>query len=88
MRSGREASQAMLIHGNNRMSQIMYCIDASSSFLLSRKNAIEIAQNQIDIITQHWIEVCNIAELSEIDRRLLWGRQFLNPYALEGFNIS
>ena len=82
-RSGREASQAMLIHKSNRMSQIVSCLDASSSFLLSRKNAVEIAQHQINVITKYWMEVCDTAELGETDRKLFWGRQFLNPYALE-----
>ena len=83
-RSGREASQAMLIHESNRMSQIVSCLDASASFLLSRKSAIAIVQNQIDVIAKYWVEVCDVAELGETDRKLFWGRQFLNPYALEG----
>jgi len=64
------------------MSQIVSCLDASASFLLSRKNAI--AQHQIDVITKYWVEVCDTAELGETDRKLFWGCQFLNPYAVEG----
>ena len=33
----------------------------------------------------HWDEVCDIAGTSRADKELLWGRQFLNPYALEGY---
>jgi serine/threonine-protein kinase HipA len=38
-------------------------------------------------IGQNWTRVCEEAALSEADGNLLWGRQFLNPYAftaLEG----
>ena len=83
-RSGREASQAMLIRGNNRMSQIASCLDASASFLLSHKDASAIVTKQINVITEYWDTVCDEAELGETDRQLFWNRQFLNPYALEG----
>jgi serine/threonine-protein kinase HipA len=42
---------------------------------------------QMRVIAGRWGEVCAIASLSEVDRNLFWGRQFLNPYAfadLEG----
>jgi serine/threonine-protein kinase HipA len=83
LRSGGEATQAMLISGNNRLSRIESCLDAAKNFLLSRKDAIEIIENQITIIGNNWSSVCSEAELSEVDRNLLWGRQFLNPYAFE-----
>lgn len=38
-----------------------------------------------------WNDVCQQAKLNETDRRLLWGRQFLNPFAfddLSGENAS
>lgn len=85
-RSGNEASQAMLISGNNRMSQITSCIAAAEKFLLSRKEAIAIAEHQIHLIIKNWRSVCEEAALNEIDRNLFWGRQFLNPYVLEGFD--
>ena len=34
-------------------------------------------------IVNHWDDVCDVAELSEADRNLLWRRQFLNSYAFE-----
>lgn len=83
-RSGGEATQAMLISGDERMSRIASCLDAAKHFLLSREEAIEILENQITRIGDNWLMVCGEAELSEVDRNLLWGRQFLNPYAFEG----
>ncbi len=82
-RNGREASQAMLIHDNERMSRISACLDAAHHFLLSDDEALAIAEGQIRFIGEHWEAVCAEAELSEVDRNLLWGRQFLNPYAFD-----
>ena len=41
-----------------------------------------IFEKQISAIEHHWDDVCTEAELGEVDRRLLWGRQFLNPYSV------
>ena len=82
-RTGHEASQAMLIAGDNRMSRISSCIDAAANFLLSRKEAIDIVESQLGCIIEHWDAVCDEASLSVTDRAFMWRRQFLNPYALE-----
>ncbi|MGB1111238.1 MAG: type II toxin-antitoxin system HipA family toxin [Gammaproteobacteria bacterium] len=82
-RTGREASQAMLIVSGDRMSRISSCLNSAGHFLLSREAAVAIVEHQIDRIQQHWEAVCTEAEFSETDRALLWGRQFLNPYAFE-----
>lgn len=34
-------------------------------------------------VGRHWAEACEEAELPAADRTLLWGRQFLNPFAFE-----
>ncbi len=85
-RSGNEASQAMLISGNNRMSQISSCLETAHNFLLSREEAIAIIQHQKQVIEENWDSVCDEAGLNETDRNLFWGRQFLNPYAFEGLS--
>ena len=33
------------------------------------------------VIEQHWDAVCQEAELSEVDKKLFWRRQLLNPYS-------
>ena len=80
-RTGREATQAMLIAGENRMSRISSCLNAAGRFLLSRPEAMAIVEHQIRCISEHWDAVCTEAGLTEADRAFLWGRQFLNPYA-------
>lgn len=82
-RAGNEASQAMLIYGNQRMSQLKNCVTASRHFLLSEAEAKNIIEYQTNIIEQHWNSVCEAANLSTIDKKLMWRRQFLNPYAFE-----
>ncbi|TSD82751.1 type II toxin-antitoxin system HipA family toxin [Mycobacterium sp. KBS0706] len=86
-RVGQEATQAMLISGNNRMSRIASCLDAARHFLLSEPEAIRIVEDQLRCIASHWQSVCEEAAFGDADRNLFWGRQFLNPFAftaLEG----
>jgi serine/threonine-protein kinase HipA len=81
-RTGNEASQAMLIAGSNKMSQLATCLQTAHNFLLSQEEAKIIFEHQIQIIKDNFDAVCAEAELSEIDKRLLWQRQFLNPYSM------
>lgn len=90
-RSGNEATQAMLIGGDNRMSRVSSCLDAAHHYLLSPADAREIVSHQLTMIGNCWNDVCQKADLKETDRRLFWGRQFLNPFAfddLSGENAS
>ncbi len=81
-RTGNEAAQAMLIAGNNNLSQLRTCLATAKNFLLSEEEARTIFAHLQATITQHWQAVCDEAELSQVDRALLWRRQFLNPYSL------
>lgn len=83
-RTGREASQAMLIDGDRRASQIVVCLDAAVNFLLSREEATAIVAAQISTIKEEWRRVCDEAALSVIERELFWRRQFLNSFAFDG----
>jgi serine/threonine-protein kinase HipA len=82
-RTGNEASQAMLISGDDRMSRISSCLNAAAQFLLSREEAIAIVEALLGSITENWDAVCEEAALAPTDKALPWGRQFLNPYAFE-----
>src|SRR6185295_18597098 len=83
-RAGGEASQAMLITGDERLSQIAVCLKAAPAFLLGRDDALALARQQITTIRDRWDALCAEADLTEVDRNLLWRRQFLNPFAFEG----
>jgi serine/threonine-protein kinase HipA len=83
-RTGNEAGQAMLITGDERLSQIAVCLKAAPSFLLAGDDALALARHQVVTIRDHWDAMCREAALSEVDRNLLWRRQFLNPFCFEG----
>jgi len=80
-RAGNEASQAMLISDNNNLSQLKTCLATAHNFLLSEVQARAIFEKLTAAIQQHWDAVREEAELNEVDRRMLWERQFLNPFS-------
>ncbi|MGB5252671.1 MAG: HipA domain-containing protein, partial [Sedimenticolaceae bacterium] len=82
-RTGNEATQAMLITDQDRMSRISTCLGAAGHFLLSREEALAIVEHQLTTLIAHWDSVCDEAALSPVDRAFLWGRQFLNPFAFD-----
>lgn len=81
-RAGNEASQAMLISGNNNLSQLKTCLETAHHYLLSKTDAEDIFSHHIETIESHWDSICHEADLSEVDKSLLWRRQFLNPFSL------
>jgi serine/threonine-protein kinase HipA len=85
-RAGEEASQAMLIVGQQRSSQIGLCLAAAGDFHLAADQAIALVSRQIEAIGAHWPSLCNEADLGQVDRTLFWGRQFLNPFAFYGLD--
>ena len=82
-RTGNEASQSMLISGSNNLSQLKTCLKTANNFLLSEQQARSVIDKLKEVIELHWNSVCTKAELSEVDRNFLWGRQFLNPYSIQ-----
>ena len=82
-RTGNEASHAMLISGDNNLSQLKTCLETAHNFLLSEEGAREIFGSLTATIERYWETVCEEAELNEVDKRLFWRRQFLNPYSVE-----
>ncbi|NMA97322.1 MAG: type II toxin-antitoxin system HipA family toxin [Phyllobacteriaceae bacterium] len=85
-RTGNEATQAMLIKGNNRASTLATCLAAAPDYHLKEAEAAALIEHQVATIARNWQSVCEEAELSEVDRKLFAGRQFLNGYALDGLN--
>jgi serine/threonine-protein kinase HipA len=82
-RTGSEATQAMLISGDNRLSKLKSCLEAAPHFLLSENEAKTIFDKQREAIEANWEKVCDEAGLSAVDRKFFWKRQFLNPFAFE-----
>ena len=69
----------------DRLSQAARCVAHARHYHLKRRQATEIVGRLVATIHDHWDEVCDIAETSSADKERLWGRQFLNPYVIEGY---
>jgi serine/threonine-protein kinase HipA len=80
-RQGEEAGQGMRIAGNNNRSQLGLCLEAAPQFLLSGGDAKAIILRQVNAIRAHWEGICEEAKMTLADRALMYGRQFLNPFA-------
>jgi serine/threonine-protein kinase HipA len=87
-RTGRTATQAMFIHGNNRMSQLRECINSASQFQLSKQEAIAIIEMISSSIIDNWENLCEESELSSIDRKIFGANQFFNPFAFENLDVD
>lgn len=85
-RSGGEAAQAMAIGRDGfRLSQLEGCVIAAETYLLTEAEAREIIDQQLQIINEQWLDAADASRLTEAERRLLWNRQILNPFATEGY---
>jgi len=81
-RSGGEAEQVMAIDENGwRYSQLAGCVARSAAYHLSRTDAQQIVDRQVELIERHWDGVCDEAGLTQAQRDAFWRRQFLNPFA-------
>lgn len=85
MRQGREATQAMMIAGNDKSSRLATCLRAAQNFMLSEAQVRQIIDHQITTINEQWDNVCREADLSPVDKTLFKERLFMNPYAFEGY---
>jgi len=52
-------------------------------FQITREVALNIVEGQLHCIIEQWGAVCRESKLSGIDQKLLWGCQFLNPFAFD-----
>lgn len=86
LRSGGQASQAMLIHGNRNASKLTTCLQAAPNFLLSAAEATQIIAQQIAAIKANWDSVCDEAALNAGEREILWNGAFLKDFAFEGLD--
>ncbi|PIQ63888.1 MAG: phosphatidylinositol kinase [Bacteroidetes bacterium CG12_big_fil_rev_8_21_14_0_65_60_17] len=82
LRTGGEAVQAMFIHGDNRFSRLDVCMAAAPLFHMSPGDAKAVMDRQVETIRTAWPDIADEARLTSTERAQMWGRQFLNPYAL------
>lgn len=84
-RPTREANQALVLGDGDRRSLLATCVAISNKFLLRSEDARELIDGLVDRIVADWESVCDEARLGDATRRMFAGRQFLNPYAFEGY---
>ncbi len=83
-RLGREANQAMAVHGDDRRALIATALAGAGHFGLRTDDAVAIATGQIEAIHANFRRVATEAGISIDLQNLLAGRAFLNSYVFEG----
>ena len=83
-RTGNEASQAMLIVDDKRISNLATCLEAAPNFQLDQKAAEDLIIAKIEAIQAGWRDVCEESDLSEVERNMLERRVFFNHFIFEG----
>ena len=58
---------------------------AAETYLLTEVEAREIIDQQLLAINEQWLDAAEASRLTGAERRLLWNRQILNPFATEGY---
>jgi len=86
IRSGETANQALAIdYDGNKESAFRVCLDACGVYGLSRSEAKDVIDGQIDVIESDWDAAADTARLTTVERNSLYHRQVLNPYASYGY---
>lgn len=85
-RSGTQERQAMDIsRDGSREAQFAVCVAAAEDYGLTRKQARELIDRQVATIRENWTDVADAAQMTNLERNGLLGRQILNPYTFEGY---
>lgn len=84
LRSGGYTEQAIAIGRDGaKQSRFAMCVAAAEVFLLDRAEARAIVDEVVAAIHAGWDEASDLARLTAEERRQLWGRQILHPFASE-----
>lgn len=86
-RSGETASQAISYDRKGaRTNNFAELLSVRNLYGLSEADASGIVERIQGVIHDNWEDAAEHGRLTSADKRLLWGRQFLNPGTLYGFN--
>lgn len=81
-----EATQAMTVtRAGDRRSRLATCIEAAGEFLLPEAQARAIVDRLVQTVVDEFDDAADTVGLTALDRKLLWGRAFLHPYAFEDY---
>lgn len=83
-RTGGHATQAMAIGSDgSRWSQFSTTVKSAPTYHLDEGEAQEVVDHVVDTIRDQWDDAADAARLTTVERRALWQRQILNPFAFE-----
>ncbi|MFD3510961.1 type II toxin-antitoxin system HipA family toxin [Nocardia sp. NPDC058666] len=86
-RSGETAYQAIAYGPDGeRESNLAALIAVAHVYGLDQLRARDVVDRMVEEIRTGWDEAADEARLTQAERSLLWGRQFLNPGALRGMS--
>ncbi len=84
MRTGFEATQAMLIDGiDGQHSTLKNALSICDRFLLDENGARKIINHQIKIIDKHWLSLCEEAKLNKREQNRLLGSVIKSEFCLQ-----
>jgi serine/threonine-protein kinase HipA len=84
MRTGFEATQAMLIDGiDGQHATLINALSICDHFLLTEKEARKMINHQIKIIDKHWLSLCNEAKLNKREQNRLLGSVIKSEFCLQ-----
>lgn len=81
-RIGEEASQAMIVGQQGTLSSRSNVLSRCEAFGLTHQQAQHIFSEIIEGIQTHWQEACDVAELTSLERKMLFGRAVLSTTVL------
>lgn len=86
MRAGFEATQAMMIEGDDdNKSTLKNVFSIHEKFLLSKLEAKKIITDQLRKMDQYFPVICKEAKLDVRDQKKLWGHVIKSEYCLQGW---
>ncbi len=86
LRAGQEATQAMSLDGiKGNASTLRNVLSICEHFLLTPEKANEMINNQVAIIKDNWVKLCEEADLQPVERNKLWEKAILNPFCFYGW---
>jgi serine/threonine-protein kinase HipA len=85
-RTGQIATQAMNMEGKQgNHSTLVNALSICHDYKLEKTEAKEIINTLIAVVSDHWLKICQDADLSKTEREHLWKNAVLNPYCFEGW---
>jgi serine/threonine-protein kinase HipA len=83
-RVGGEVSQAMTIGGHRGdLSTLDNARSVCQHFMLSRDEATDLIDRQVQTVKDEWNSACDAADLAQGERDRLWGGAVLNTFCME-----